>query len=347
MRFLVTIIVLLFIKQTLFAQANCERNLNEARTDYANGNLYAIAGKLDDCLKNGFSKNEKVEAYQLLALTYININQQDKARETLIKLLKIKTDYQAVKNVDPDELVSLYNSIDTNPIYFIGVYLGANYTLATLNESTDRFTKNSGMDIYKYIPELSVRAGVQFIYPLTQSWYASGSLGYDAHRYSYSETNNGNFDANNITILSYNSTNRGINLNASMRYMKNNYLYKPFIEAGITGKLNLINTITDYSNSNLEEPIDELVNTISMNDSRRLFNAGLGVQVGSMRKLGENYVEVSVGATYFLVPEVHYDDANGRFNSPVANKHGIIEDNYNKVTFNFTIKFNVPFYNFK
>ena len=118
------LIILIFLaNSSLFAQANCERNLNEARSDYANGNLYAIPGKLDECLKSGFSKNEMIEAYQLLALTYININQQDKAKESMIKLLKLQTDYQVVKNVDPDELYSLYQGIETDPIYFIGIHL--------------------------------------------------------------------------------------------------------------------------------------------------------------------------------------------------------------------------------
>jgi len=347
MRFLVLSISLLCISQTLLGQLNCERNLNEARAAYASGNLYAIPGKLDECLTKGFSKNEKVEAYQLLALTYLNINQQDKAKETLIKLLKIKTDYQVVKNVDPDELYSLYQSIETDPIYYVGIYTGGNYTFATLPTSTDRFTTNSGEDDYNYEGDLSVNIGLEFMYPLSTVWLATGRIGYDAHRFNYTERNIGNVEGNNVTTVTYESINRAINLGVGLRYMYKGYNYKPFMELSLIIRYNASNRIADYTNTNRRETTDESGENYSINEFRKAFNFGPGLDAGTMIKVGENYLSVSIGAHYFLISETNYDNDNDRILNSLDSKQLIIEDNYQKFVVNFTIKFNMPFYNFK
>jgi len=344
MRKYLLIILIFLVNTSLFAQANCERNLNEARSDYANGNLYAIPGKLDECLKNGFSKNEMIEAYQLLALTYININQQDKAKESMIKLLKLQTDYQVIKNVDPDELYSLYQSIETDPIYFIGAYFTFNYSIINVSDS-GRFTSDSdpnAVDNYNYTPALSIAGGAHFLYPINKSWYASGKLGYDVHRYDYDETNKGNVESENETTVSYTSINRGINLSTSLRYMLDRYSYKPFIELGATGRFNFVNSITNYLNEEEEAP------PFSVNEYRKAFNLGFSVDAGTLIKVSENYLSLSLGASYFVIPEVDYsNNVNGRSFYSLAGRHVVQEDTYNKLILNFTVKFNIPFYNFK
>ena len=337
----------LLLSQIVFGQNNCERNLNDARTDYATGNLYAIPGKLTDCLEDGFTETEKVAAYQLLALTYININQQDKAKEALIKLLNIKTDYQVIKNVDPDELYSLYTKIETDPIYYIGAYTGVNYTFIHLPDSMARKTKSAdpSNESYNYSPALSVMGGVQFIYPVTQTLHLSGSFAFDVQKYEYSQNMAQSFNEENNTESSYSASSSGFNLRLNARYMKDLYYWKPFIEVGVINRLHLSSTIRDYTDENGLKPQPFVLQKINV-ANRRNFNFGGNLQIGTMKKFQENYWEFALGASYFIIPEIK--EYQNQENLPtIANSGYVVEDFYNKLVLSFEIKFNIPFYDFK
>ncbi|MFT6035734.1 MAG: hypothetical protein ACI9XJ_001308 [Marivirga sp.] len=353
MKIIYKTLILFFISSVAYSQANCDKNLNDARSDYANGNLYAIPGKLTDCLNNGFDKAERIEAYQLLALTYININQLDKARESLIKLLKIKSDYTVTKNVAPDELYSLYKKIDTDPIYYLGTGVGINFTFPFLPDSSNRSTTNSnpGVENYNYSPTSSFSAGVQFIYPVYKFLHAKAFLSYDVNKYKYSQTATAFNSSENVTITDYTGTNAGINLILSGRIMSEEKKYgvlKPFFEVGLITRFHLNSFINDYEDLNTKKGQSQsfLATGLKMNTFRRDMNMGINLQLGSMIKFQENYLEVSFGASYYGLPEAKNTDSDGS-RLTVANATTVIEDRYNKIVLNFTVNFNVPFYNFE
>ncbi|NMJ87874.1 MAG: hypothetical protein EX285_08585 [Thaumarchaeota archaeon] len=186
------------------------------------------------------------------------------------------------------------------------------------------------------------------MYPISKIWYATAKLGYDVQKYNYSETNKGNLEGSNATTVSYEAVNRGINLSTSIRYMKDNYLIKPFLEVGLIGRSNFSNVLYNYTNDNLQEPNTELQAEYKVNKYRRAFNLGFDLQGGAMIKAGENFVEVGLGATYYIIPEVNYKGSDkGRYGNSVAGKHVVYEDNYTKWIINLTVKFNMPFYNFR
>ncbi|PTB91076.1 hypothetical protein C9994_16185, partial [Marivirga lumbricoides] len=199
---------ILFILSALMAiaQENCDQNLTEAKADYNNGNLYAIPGKLTKCLESGFSKAEKVDAYRLLTLTYLNINQLEKARETIIKLLNIKTDFQVIQNIDPPELYSLYKKIDTDPIYFIGVNAGINYNTTQILNTYTTETVEGSLN-FNYKPLFSYQTGAQFILPLLDKLWLKAEVGFQKQRFKYIEETKNLKDTStvNITYLSNNS----------------------------------------------------------------------------------------------------------------------------------------------
>lgn len=226
MKYYLLLIFFILLSGKILAQSSCERNLNEARSDYSTGNLYAIPGKLGDCLKEGFNKTEKIDALRLLTLTYININQQEKARNTLIRLLNLKTDYQVKKNVDPSELYSLYRKIDTDIKYLIGVTFGLN--LNSIRPTLIRNSNPYGTHEPNYStlppdnPQIGFQFGFQFLYPLNKSWLVGGELQYQNHKYFYDETRFEPSVDNNEpnTRVEYEGNNNGVNLNLHIRYMK-------------------------------------------------------------------------------------------------------------------------------
>ncbi len=341
-------IILLLVNISLFAQSNCERNLQDAKSDYNTGNLYAIPGKVTDCLEEGFTKEEKIDAYRLLTLTYLNINQNEKAKESLIKLLNIKTDYRALPNIDPPELYSLYQKIDTDPKYFIGAIVGGNFNTIQIVEE---FTNESlpGSNALRYNGKMSYQVGGQFILPLLKNFWLKGELLYQVQRYGFDLTNTIRENGKS-TNYTYTSNNNGINLNLSARSTINNYYWKPFVEYGITGRYNINHQFFDYRSRNIDpEGTVEvlLVDPINMQEFRKQFNVGFHLHIGTMRKIGENYLEIKLGASKFLLPYADYIDKTQRQLSTIGAQGEVIDSDYNNLIYQMSLSFNIPFFNFK
>lgn len=341
------IFIILFILGTLtaVAQENCDQNLTEAKADYNNGNLYAIPGKLTECLENGFSKSEKVDAYKLLTLTYLNINQLEKARETLIKLLNIKTDFQVIQNVDPPELYSLYRKIDTDPIYFIGINVGINYNTTQILKAYTTETVEGSLK-FNYKPLFSYQAGGRFILPLLDKLWLKAEVSFQNQRFEYLEETNNPKDTSTIDIT-YFSNNRGVNLNFSSRSIINNYKWKPFVEYGITGRYNLNTIFSEYLGENSKSVNFTTIERIEMNEFRSNYNVGLDLSVGSMIKLGEHYGEIKFGATKYLLNHATYSNDSERFSNTIGNAGETNDHDFNNLIYQLTLSYNVPFFNFK
>lgn len=336
----------------LIAQSNCERNLNEARADYSNGNLYAIPGKLTDCLEEGFSKNEKIDALRLLTLTYININQQEKARNTFIKLLNIKTDFQVKENVDPSELYSLYRKIDTDIKYFIGITTGFNYNdiLVKRYNNTNPIESNHSAE-YKFKIS-SPQVGVQFLYPLSKNWVIGTEAQFQNQRFEYSENNiyvnEGSPNANdNYTDIDYEGSINGVNLNINIRYMLDYYTWKPFVELGSVGRYNFSYNILNYTSNYSTTVENELIDKFDVLSRRSNFNVGATINLGTMRKFGENYGEIKVGISNYFIYHLNEKARNSINMHTIGDGMTLLEDEYTNLVYHLSFTFNIPFFNFQ
>ena len=108
---------------------SCTQTLRLARSIYEQGRLHDVPGLLERCLQNGFSRDEKTEAYKLLCLAYIYLEEPAKADEAMLNLLRSNHYFEVKPETDPAEFVALYRTFRTAPIYRIGINLGANATL--------------------------------------------------------------------------------------------------------------------------------------------------------------------------------------------------------------------------
>lgn len=342
----IIIIVFLISAMNIFAQSSCERNLNEARSDYANGNLYAIPGKIGDCLENGFTKTEKIDALQLLTLTYININQQEKARKTFIELLNIQTDYQVKKNIHPPELYSLYSKIDTDIKYFIGLTFGLNYNTVLAQTNPNNNTNPLGTSNTKYSGKISIpQVGVQFMYPFQKTIWLGAELQYQNHKFGYAQENiYSDQDANMVT---YESSNNGVNLNIGIRYMKDYYAWKPFLELTTMGRVNISYDVSTYKNNYYPTVEDEIIIDASIYDSRAAFNFSAGLNIGTMIKLGEYYGEIKIGASNYFFD--HLNKSAREDSDRTTFLHGMVikENTYTNLVYQINFTFNLPFFDFK
>ncbi|MFW5761879.1 MAG: hypothetical protein ACOCXH_12960, partial [Cyclobacteriaceae bacterium] len=118
----------------------CSEVLGQAEDEYEIGHLYAIPGILNDCLNRGFSKEEKIRAYRLLTLTYLFIDEPEKADQSYLNLLRLSPEFQPNEFTDPIELFYLHDNFITTP--YFSVYL---LKIGT-NRSQPQITRNFNLD---------------------------------------------------------------------------------------------------------------------------------------------------------------------------------------------------------
>ncbi|XOV95305.1 MAG: hypothetical protein ACFHWX_11465 [Bacteroidota bacterium] len=109
-----------------FAQ-NCTIVLNRAEDDYEAGRLLGIPERITPCLEaESFSREEEIRALKLMTLVYIFTDNDTKADEYLVRLLKADPEHDLDPEVDPAELYYLYNQFRVKPIFRIAFRAGIN-----------------------------------------------------------------------------------------------------------------------------------------------------------------------------------------------------------------------------
>jgi hypothetical protein len=98
-----------------------------ARALYESGRLHEVDKYLESCQSSSV-KAERIEAYKLLCLTYIYLEEPEKADAAMLKLLQIDHEFVINPKADPAEFVALYRTFRTDPVYRLGGKLGTNIT---------------------------------------------------------------------------------------------------------------------------------------------------------------------------------------------------------------------------
>lgn len=167
MRRFLALCIILFTGIQAFSQTQqqgptCAQTLRLARATYEQGRLQEIELQLKSCLESGFTKEEKqlkVEGYKILCLSYIYLEEPEKADGAMLNILLTDPYFQINPAVDPAEFVALYNTFRTNPIYRIGAKLGLNASQPNVSETfTAVDINNGGSGEYKYLVGFQVGA---------------------------------------------------------------------------------------------------------------------------------------------------------------------------------------------
>jgi hypothetical protein len=126
---------------------NCSQTLRLANSTYESGRLHELPGLLENCLKSGFTVEQKVLAYKLLTQAYIYLEEPEKADATMLLLLQTDNEFQINEAIDPAEFIALYRTFRTTPVYRLGGKGGTN--IAQPNVVSSDYS-NDGDSNYKY-----------------------------------------------------------------------------------------------------------------------------------------------------------------------------------------------------
>jgi hypothetical protein len=181
---------------SLSAAAQCAQTLRLARATYEQGRLHEIERQLQGCLeppeKGGFSKQEKqlrVEALKILCMSYIYLEEPQKADEAMLKLKQADPYYRPNEAVDPAEFVALYKSFREEPVCRYGVRLGVNFCRPNVSELINvvELAEDS-----EYKEQVAFQFGAALDLPITlfkqkNKWTLHGELLYQQRRYEINQ----------------------------------------------------------------------------------------------------------------------------------------------------------------
>jgi hypothetical protein len=183
-RFLPLILFLLCSVSAIAQTATPAQTLRLARATYEQGRLHEIPTQLNESVLSAMNKQEKVEAYKILCLSYIYLEESEKADEAMFNILNTDHYFEINDAVDPAEFVALYYTFRRDPIYRIGAKLGGNFSRPNVAESVSAVELD---DDSHFKSSFGLQFGVAAEMPIFKKLTLHGELLYLQHRYQISE----------------------------------------------------------------------------------------------------------------------------------------------------------------
>jgi hypothetical protein len=115
MRIFLVILIFSIVTIPSMAQDQCALALNEAQDKFEWVSCMKYLRLINSCIKDGFSKEQKIAAYRLLTLTYLYLNYYEEADKSYLELLKLSPEYNINDELDPMEIINHHDKFTTKP----------------------------------------------------------------------------------------------------------------------------------------------------------------------------------------------------------------------------------------
>jgi len=219
-----------------FSWAQTSDCLRNAQQKFNIGHLNEIPTELEECLakknlKTNFSiKEEEIQAFKLLTLVYIYLDDQRNANKSILRLLKSDPEHEPLPE-DPAEFVYLYHKYSSKPIIALSVKLGGNAALIS-----DQETFSAGIEASSttsYTPSFALSPGIGFEYRFFNNFELGVEvrLAAKSFRYDGSVATTG-LPGGNYTNLQFIEQHRYLDFPVFLKYSFGDKDYVPYAYAG-------------------------------------------------------------------------------------------------------------------
>lgn len=271
---------------------SCAQTLRLAQSTYEQGRLHEVPTLLQNCLNNvdgkEFSKANRVAAYKLLVLSYLYLEEPEKANEAMLNLLRTDHYFEINASTDPAEFIALYNTFRTQPVYRIGGKIGVNASSPNVVEAVEA---NDGKSEYGY--KIGLQAHVTAEIPLWKNWVLNPELGLVQRNFEY--TNNVNFtDTAFTTVVTEKQT--WISLPVTLQYQFNTIKFKPYVAVGVEASYLMNAELSGTRTRKGYQFIEE--KSFDLKAQREKFNVSAIVSAGAHIALGGGFIITEVRFTY-------------------------------------------------
>lgn len=316
MKYALPILLSLFSYIPLSAQTVCTQTLRQARTVYDEGRIHELPSLLESCIKNGFTNEEKTEAYRLLILSYIYLDEPEKADETMLALLRHNPEFKINRNADPAELINLYGTFRTDPIFLWGIRGGANYTFVNVLETYSVYDQNTTSG--EYTPGLGFGGALIIEKGLTDKLTGRVEANFSVSNFTHTATylSDGNNETGIATpeLIETNSW-AGLSVLGQYKLIKDHSDevdtdWNPYITIGPSINYLVSSSLSAETSLDGGEQATGTSLDLKAKEMRRGFNYMLTAGVGVKKKVGSLYFLASASYSYgFLnITESHFDN---------------------------------------
>lgn len=265
------------------------QTLRLARATYEQGRLHEIPSQLHNEVISAMNKQEKVEAYKILCLSYIYLEEPEKADESMLNILRTDPYFEINEAVDPAEFVALYKTFRTRPIYRIGAKLGVNATRPNVVETASAVELTHGSQ-YKFL--IGFQFGATADLPLTNNLTLHGDLLFQQKKFNLKlEVDRGVGESGEeLTNLFEGDENQTwISLPLTVEYKFMDKKFNPYVGGGVSVDYLLGSKITSLRARENETSIEE--KTYDFKPQRNSFNvSAVGVAGIKLRMAGGYFV---------------------------------------------------------
>ncbi|MBL7841383.1 MAG: PorT family protein [Cyclobacteriaceae bacterium] len=292
-------IVLILVSFCGFAQTSPTpaQTLRLARATYEQGRLHEIPTQLSpQVISSMTSKQDKVEAYKILCLSYIYLEEPEKADEAMLNILRTDPYFEINEAVDPAEFVALYHTFRTLPIFRIGGKLGVDASRPNVKENA---TAGDLAGESKYKPMIGINFGVFGDVPLSERLNLHGEILYSQKRFGLNQVftrfnEDGSSDANfqNETDAIESQTWLSVPLAVQYKPLKSkskfNEKFNPYVSGGVAIDYLLSAKITGEQVRDQQSSVQE--KSFDFKPSRNSMNISLMAAIGIKLRVGGGYI---------------------------------------------------------
>jgi tetratricopeptide (TPR) repeat protein len=148
---LISFTLILGAQQPAWDNEECTARLTNAEVFYRTGDLINCIQTLENALKScDFSRKDKEKALELLARSYVETGDYDKADETINKLLVKYPNYELKEAENPEMFNRLVKRYRIHPVFTLGVKNTANWLR---HKTTGVYSVLSGLDYSQPLAE--------------------------------------------------------------------------------------------------------------------------------------------------------------------------------------------------
>jgi len=291
--------LILIIGERAYSQiSSCAQTLRLARSTYEQGRLHELPELLESCLKNtgasGFTKEQKVQAYTLLAMAYIYLEEPEKADDAMLNLLRTDPYFRPNPDVDPAEFIGLFSTFRTRPIYRLGVKFGINASQPNVS-SYNPVSDGSA----KYAYKIGIGGGVAAEVPINDKFTISAELFFLQKKFTNTSSSILQDTAYSSSVGTENQSWISLPLMVQYQLLDKRKII-PFVEGGISTDY-LLGATIDATQKRFGNQSSVDLKSFSITSQRQKINVSAIIGAGFKTRIAGGYLLADVRYSYGLI----------------------------------------------
>jgi hypothetical protein len=290
---IVLLSITLFLSISLSAQEGCAFILEEAQEMFDAGLIETIPDRLAGCMEDGFTKDEKLEAYKLIIQSYLFDDDMEQAESVMLEFLNEFPAYEPVAT-DPREFVVLKELFDTRPVLMVGGSMGTNLTFPIVTDRVGIYNFNEYRG--RYTPGgAGIQGAVRIERRIVPRINFFTELMYSNSRFDFYFDNDNEpqpftGEITDFSKIEYYETQNLVCLPAGATVFLNDGDLRPYITVGFMPVFNVLVTadgLREYENTgDINPPKPVIVQRVNVGSTRRTFNVSAFAGAGAKYKVG-------------------------------------------------------------